>query len=43
MKIAEKTMSEELEDELDSITQEDTALQARIDQTKERLEKDIND
>ena len=35
-------MSEELEDELDSITQEDNALQARIDQTKERLGKDID-
>jgi hypothetical protein len=42
MKIAEKTMTSELEDELDSIDQEDIALQERITAVKSKLEKDVN-
>lgn len=42
MKIAEKTMTAELEDELDSIDQEDIALQERITAVKSKLEKDVN-
>jgi hypothetical protein len=40
MKIAEKTMTAELEDELDSIDQEDIALQERITAVKSKLEKE---
>lgn len=40
MKIAEKTMTSELEDELDSIDQEDIALQERITAVKSKLEKE---
>ena len=42
MKIAEKTMTAELEDELESIDQEDIALQERITAVKSKLEKDVN-
>jgi hypothetical protein len=42
MKIAEKTMTSELEDELESIDQEDIALQERITAVKSKLEKDVN-
>jgi hypothetical protein len=42
MKIAEKTMTAELEDELDSIDQEDIVLQTKIDDVKNKLAKDIN-
>jgi hypothetical protein len=37
MKIAEKTMSDELEDELESITLEDTALNERIAEVKSKI------
>jgi len=40
LRIAEKTMSAELEEEIDNITQEDIELQQRIKQAKEKLEKD---
>ena len=40
LRIAEKTMSAELEEEIDNITQEDKELQQRIKQAKEKLEKD---
>jgi hypothetical protein len=42
MKIAEKTMTAELEDELDSIDQEDIILQTKIDDVKNKLAKDID-
>ena len=42
MKIAEKTLSVELEDELESITSEDTALNERISMVKSKIEKDID-
>lgn len=42
MKIAEKTMTSELEDELDSIDQEDIVLQTKIDHVKNKLAKDID-
>ena len=42
MKIAEKTLSAELEDELESITSEDTALNERISMVKSKIEKDID-
>jgi hypothetical protein len=42
MKIAEKTMTSELEDELDSMDQEDIVLQERITAVKSKLEKDVN-
>jgi DNA topoisomerase IA len=42
MKIAEKTMTAELEDELDSIDQEDIVLQTKIDDVKNKLAKDID-
>jgi hypothetical protein len=42
MKIAEKTMTAELEDELDSIDQEDIILQNKIDDVKNKLAKDID-
>ena len=42
MKIAEKTMSTELEDELEAITQEDSVLQSKIETAKSKLEKDVN-
>jgi len=40
MKIAEKTMTSELEDELVSIEQEDVELQGRINAVKLKLEKE---
>jgi hypothetical protein len=42
MKIAEKTMTSELEDELESIDQEDIALQERITAVKSKLQKDVD-
>ena len=42
MKIAEKTMSTELEDELEAITQEDSVLQSKIETAKSKLAKDVN-
>jgi len=42
MKIAESTMSAELEVELESITQEDAELNKKINTVKDRLEKGMN-
>ena len=42
MKIAEKTMSTELEDELEAITQEESVLQSKIETAKSKLAKDVN-
>jgi ferritin len=42
MKIAESTMSAELEVELESITQEDDELNKKINTVKDRLEKGMN-
>jgi len=42
MKIAEKTMSTELEDELEAITQEESILQSKIETAKSKLVKDVN-
>jgi hypothetical protein len=42
MKIAEKTMSTELEDELEAITQEESILQSKIETAKSKLAKDVN-
>ena len=42
MKLAEKTMSTELEDELEAITQEDSVLQSKIETAKSKLAKDVN-
>ena len=42
MKLAESTLSAELEDELESITSEDTALNERISMVKSKIEKDID-
>ena len=40
LRLAETTLSAELEDELDSIDQEDTLLDARINAAKSKLSKD---
>jgi hypothetical protein len=43
LKVAEATLSAELEDEIDRITEEDQSLQQRIDVAKSKLNKDVND
>jgi hypothetical protein len=43
LKVAEQTLSSELEDELDKITEDDVALQQKIDQAKSKLGKDVNE
>ncbi len=43
LKIAEKTLSEELTDEIDNITQEDEILKQKIAVAKSKVEKGTDD
>ena len=42
LKVAEATLSSELEEELDRISDDDVVLQQRVDETKSKLGKELD-